>query len=100
MLFAESIADARAKGFRDLTPLGPKALGYLTQDAYAMHAFFDGVVRRLEGMGIEWDAFSAEGAPGQFELNLPAAGPVDGRRPDDARAHRHERGRGRPRSCP
>jgi glutamine synthetase len=77
MLFAESVTDARAKGFRDLTPITPKPLGYLTQDAYAMHPFFDGVVRRLEGMGIEWDAFSAEGAPGQFELNLPAAGPVE-----------------------
>jgi glutamine synthetase len=77
MLFAESIADARAKGFRDLTPVGTtKPLAYLTQDAYAMHPFFDDVTRRLDAMGIEWDAWSAEGAPGQFELNLPAADPV------------------------
>ena len=77
MLFREDIAEARSKGFRDLTPLGvPKPLAYLTQDAYVIHPFFDEVTRRLEKMGIEWDAWSAEGAPGQFELNLPAADPV------------------------
>ena len=50
-----------------------------------MHAFFDEVVRRLDAMGIEWDAWSAEGAPGQFELNLPPSDPVTRRGPDDAR---------------
>ncbi len=77
ILFAENIADARTKGFRDLTPVGTgRPIAYLSQDAYAMHPFFDEVTRRLEGMGIDWDAWSAEGAPGQFELNLPASGAV------------------------
>ena len=77
MLFTEGLAEARGKGFRDLTPLGiPKPLGYLTQDAYHYHGFFDELTRRLDGMGIAWDAWSAEAAPGQFELNLPPADPV------------------------
>jgi glutamine synthetase len=77
MLFAEPLAEARAKGFRNLTPLGvPKPLGYLTQDAYFMHAFFDEAMRRLDVVGIEWDAWSAEAAPGQFEVNLPATDPL------------------------
>ncbi len=77
MLFTESLVEARDKGFRNLTPLGiPKPLGYLTQDAYHMHAFFDELTRRLDGMGIAWDAWSAEAAPGQFEVNLPPADPV------------------------
>lgn len=77
MLFAEPIAEARAKRFRELTPVGTsKSLAYLAQDAYAMQPFFDEVTRRLDGMSIAWDAWSAEGAPGQFELNLPVAGAI------------------------
>jgi glutamine synthetase len=77
MVFVESYDEARAKNYRELTPLGiPQALGYLTHDAYRMHTFMDEVVRRLDGMGIAWDAWVAEGAPGQFEINFPAADPV------------------------
>ncbi|HEX5268431.1 MAG TPA: glutamine synthetase family protein [Acidimicrobiales bacterium] len=77
MVFAESYGDARAKGYRGLTPLGlPVPLGYTTQDAYRMAPFMDEVVRRLDGMGIPWEAWSAEAAPGQFEINLEPADPV------------------------
>ena len=77
MVFSESYADARAKGYRALTPLGlPAPLGYTTQDAYRMAPFLDEVVRRLDGMGIPWEAWSAEAAPGQFEINLEPADPV------------------------
>src|SRR5581483_2346407 len=45
MVFAESYGDARAKGYRGLTPLGlPVPLGYTTQDAYRMAPFMDEVV--------------------------------------------------------
>jgi len=77
MVFTESYDEARAKKYRELTPLGiPQALGYLTHDAYRMHTFMDEVIRRLDGMAIAWDAWVAEAAPGQFELNFPASDPV------------------------
>ena len=77
MVFTESYGQARAKGYRDLTPLGlPVPLGYTTQDAYRMAGLMDEVVRRLDGMGIPWEAWSAEAAPGQFEINLEPADPV------------------------
>jgi glutamine synthetase len=41
-----------------------------------MHAFFDEATRRLDGMGIAWDAWSAEAAPAQFEVNLPPSDAV------------------------
>jgi glutamine synthetase len=76
-VFTDSYDEARAKGYRDLVPLGiAQALGYNTHDAYRMHTFMDEVVLRLEGMGIEWDAWVDEAAPGQFELNFPATDPV------------------------
>jgi glutamine synthetase len=77
IVFTDSLAEARAKRFRGLTPLGlPKAIAYLNQDSYELHAYLDEVVRRLDAMGIVWDAWSAEGAPGQFELNFPPSDPV------------------------
>jgi glutamine synthetase len=77
MAFVESYDEARAKGYRGLTPLGiAQPLGYMTHDAYRMHVFMDEVIRRLDGMGIEWDAWVDEAAPGQFELNFPALDPV------------------------
>ena len=77
MVFADSYVAARAKGYRDLAPLGgPAPHAYLTDDAYRMAPFMDEVVRRLDGLGIPWEAWSAEAAPGQFELNLEPADPI------------------------
>lgn len=77
MVFSETYQEARAKGYRGLTPLGlPMPLGYTTQDAYRIARFMDEVVRRLEGMGIPWEAWSSEAAPGQFEINIEPADPV------------------------
>jgi len=77
MAFTESYAEAQAKGFRDLTPLGsPHGLAYLTHDSHRMRPLLDEVVTRLDTMGIAWEAWSAEAAPGQFEINLPALDPV------------------------
>jgi glutamine synthetase len=77
MLFTETLTQARAKGYRGLTPIGlVPPLAYLTQDAYHMRAFFDEASRRLDGMGIPWDAWSAEAAPAQFEVNLPPSDAV------------------------
>ncbi len=77
MVFTESYPEARAKGYRDLTPLGvDQPLAYLTHDAYRQRPLLEEVARRLDGMGIGWEAWSAEAAPGQFEINLPATDPV------------------------
>ena len=77
MVFSESHAEAREKRYRDLTPMGlPMPLGYTTHDAYRMAPLLDEVVRRLDGLGIPWEAWSAEAAPGQFEINLEPADPV------------------------
>lgn len=77
MVFAESYEAAKAKAYRDLTPLGVSpALGYLQHDAHRMHPFMDAVIERIDGMGIGWEAWNAEAAPAQFEINLPPADPV------------------------
>jgi len=77
MAFTESYTDAKSKGFKDLTPLGvPQPLAYLTHDSYRMRPLLEEVATRLDAMGIGWEAWSAEAAPGQFEINLPASDPV------------------------
>jgi glutamine synthetase len=77
MVFAESYDEARAKGYRELTPLGvPKTLAYLAHDAHRMTPFMDEVVRRLDGFGVPWEAWSGEAAPAQVELNFEPSDPV------------------------
>ena len=77
MVFFDSYSEARAKGFRRLRPMGVDApVGYLTHDAKLMTRFMDEVVRRLDGLGVPWEAWSAEAAPGQFELNFEPAEPL------------------------
>jgi len=77
MAFTESYEEAKQKHYRDLTPLGaPQALAYLTHDSYRQRRLLDEVATRLDAMGIAWEAWSAEAAPGQFEINLPATDPV------------------------
>ena len=77
MVFTDDYNAAKAKGYRDLAPLGvDRPVAYLTHDAYRMHDFLDEVVRRIDALEIPWEAWSAEAAPGQFEINLPASDPV------------------------
>jgi glutamine synthetase len=74
----ESIAEARACGFRGLTPLGghdPKPL-YVTQRAPEYLPLLRTATERLEQLGITWEAFNDEAAPGQFELNLAPTDPM------------------------
>jgi glutamine synthetase len=74
----ESIADARQRGFTGLTPLGGHGhkMLYLTQRAPEYLPLMSAGVRRLEQMGIVWEAFNDEAAPGQFEVNLAPVDPV------------------------
>jgi len=77
MVFAEPIEVARAQGFRDLTPLGGGVrVTYLMSRSHEMTVFMDAVVRRLEALGIDWESWSNETAPGQAEINLAPADPV------------------------
>ena len=54
----------------------PLPVGYTTHNAHYVAEFMDEVVRRLEGIGIPWEAWSDEAAPGQVELNFSPADPL------------------------
>ncbi|BBX34612.1 glutamate--ammonia ligase [Mycolicibacterium mageritense DSM 44476 = CIP 104973] len=76
-LFEESIQEARARGYRDLTPLGGD-----TGSAYNLARskdwidYMEAVTDRLDSLGITWEAWTDEAAPGQTELNIAPADPV------------------------
>lgn len=74
-VFEESISEARAKGFRDLSPLGgPAGNCYNLFKEKGWDEYLSVVVARLEELGIGWEAYNDEGAVGQIEINLA---PVD-----------------------
>jgi glutamine synthetase len=77
-VYEESIDQARAQQFKGLTPLGGEAHKpvYLTQRSPEYLPILRSATQRLEAMGIPWEAFNDEAAPGQFELNLAAADPL------------------------
>jgi glutamine synthetase len=74
----ERIDDARRRNFRNLTPLGSAhhKMVYLTQRSPEFLPLLRDVTERLEALGIPWEAFNDEAAPGQFELNLEPADPL------------------------
>jgi glutamine synthetase len=77
MVFDEPLKAGRAKGFRNLAPLSaPAPLAYLLHNSHLQRAFMDAALERLDALGIAWEAFSDEAAPGQFEVNLEPADPV------------------------
>jgi len=77
MVFEEPIQQARAQGYRDLTPLGGNGrITYLMSRSRDLAVFVDAVVRRLDGLGIPWEYWSSETAPGQVEINIAPADPV------------------------
>ena len=77
-LYEEPLEEARRQSFNGLTPLGGAAHKpvYLTQRSPEYLPILQSATRRLEAMGIPWEAFNDEAAPGQFELNLAPADPV------------------------
>jgi glutamine synthetase len=77
MVFEQSIQEARAQGFRDLVPLGGGGrITYLMTRSRDLSVFVDAVVRRLDGLGIPWEYWSSETAPGQVEINLAPTDPL------------------------
>lgn len=76
-LFEESIHEARARGYRDLTPLGGAAgTAYHLAKSKDWIDYMSAVARRLDEIGIGWDAWSDEDAAGQVELNLVPSDPI------------------------
>ena len=77
MVFEQSIQEARAQGYRELTPLGGKGrITYLMSRSRDLSVLVDAVVRRLDGLGIPWEYWSSETAPGQVEINLAPTDPL------------------------
>ena len=76
-VFEESIQQARATGFRNLTPLGGPA-GSLFHLAKTpdWSGYLTAVTRRLDALGIEWEAWNDEAAAGQVEVNLAPTDPI------------------------
>jgi glutamine synthetase len=76
-VFEESIQEARRKGYRDLTPLGGRAgSAYHLAKSKDWEDYMLAVARRLEELGIPWEAWGDEAAWGQIEFNIAPADPV------------------------
>ncbi|MFF3610010.1 glutamine synthetase family protein [Streptomyces sp. NPDC002463] len=76
-VFEESIHEARARGYRDLTPLGGSAgTAYHLAKSKDWTGYMNAVADRLSAVGIEWEAWSDEDAAGQIEINLAPGAPV------------------------
>jgi glutamine synthetase len=77
MIFAEPIDVARAQGYRELTPLGGGTrVTYVMSRSREVTEFMTAVIGRLEALGIAWESWSNETAPGQAEINLTPADPL------------------------
>lgn len=76
-LFEESVQEARKVGYRDLTPLGGAtgATYHLARSSDWVD-YMEAVVARLDSLGIVWEAWTDEAAPGQTELNIAPADPI------------------------
>lgn len=76
-LFEESIQEARARGYRDLTPLGGSAgTLYHLAKSHDWIDYMTAVERRLDEIGLEWECWNDEAAAGQVELNLVPGSPI------------------------
>ena len=77
MVFEQPIQEARAQRYRELVPLGGSGrITYLMTRSRDLSVFMDAVVRRLDRLGIPWEYWSSETAPGQVEINLAPTGPL------------------------
>lgn len=76
-IFEESIQEARGRDYQDLTPLGGStgATYHLARSSDWI-GYMEAVVARLDEIGIVWEAWTDEAAPGQTELNLAPTDPL------------------------
>ncbi|MCA0155295.1 glutamine synthetase [Tsukamurella sp. M9C] len=76
-LFEESIQEARTRGYRDLMPLGgDTGSTYCLARSADWIDYMEAVTDRLDELGIVWEAWTDEAAPGQTELNIAPAEPL------------------------
>lgn len=76
-LFEESVHEARARGYRELTPLGGSTgATYHLARSKDWVDYMEAVIARLDSVGIAWEAWTDEAAPGQTELNLAPTDPI------------------------
>lgn len=77
-IFEESIQDARAKNFQELTPLGGRAgAAYVLAKSSDWREYMEAVEGRLREIGIGWEAWNDEAAVGQIEINVAVGEIVD-----------------------
>ena len=75
--FEQSFAANSTKRWSNLVPFGVQShLPYLSQDLHRLDPIMSEVCRRLEGHGVPWEAWNAEAAAGQFELNVEPDTPL------------------------
>lgn len=75
--FASSFDELRRRGWTDLDPFGVGGhLVYLSQDHHRLDPIMHEICDRLEAAGVPWEAWNAEAAAGQFELNVAPADPL------------------------
>ncbi|HJQ07327.1 MAG TPA: glutamine synthetase family protein [Nocardioides sp.] len=76
-LFEESVQEARRLDYQGLTPLGGStgATYHLARSSDWVQ-YMEAVVARLDELGITWEAWTDEAAPGQTELNLAPTDPL------------------------
>ncbi|WP_037356565.1 glutamine synthetase family protein [Amycolatopsis orientalis] len=76
-VFEESIHEARARGYRDLSPLGGTAgTAYHHAKSQDWSEYLHAVTDRLDEVGIVWEAWNDEDAAGQIELNIAMGDPI------------------------
>lgn len=76
-VFVESIDQARAQDYQNLTPLGGNAgAALILAKSPDFVEYGEAVTARLDELGIEWEGWSDEAASGQIEFNLPPADAV------------------------
>ena len=76
-VFEEPIQQARAQGYRELTPLGGESrVTYLLSRSQDLAEFMDAATRRLDALGIDWESWISETAGGQVEINLAPTDPL------------------------
>ncbi|MGW0056415.1 MULTISPECIES: glutamine synthetase family protein [Nocardia] len=76
-VFQESIDQARAQQYQNLTPLGGNAGAALVHAKSPDYVeYVEAVVARFDEIGIPWEAYSDEAASGQIEFNIAPADPV------------------------
>lgn len=76
-VFEESIREARAEGYQNLTPLGgTSGSAYVLAKDADWRAYLERVEERLRAIGIDWEAWNDEAAAGQIEVNVAMGGAV------------------------